>query len=141
MEPAAAQPADRAHANPRGKATTKTYVLLFIAWAALVAGGMWGAKMYTDHLRTQIASDIAKQTGEQLAAVKAQYEAELAQLKESIGADMTQMQTKIDSVGELLAFTKDSANEKTDNSNQLYTQLAEVKKQLDDLKKDLDALQ
>jgi len=141
VEPAAAQPANRAQAKPRGGATAKTYVLLLLVWAALVASGMWGAKLYTDHLRAQIAADIARQTEAQLAAVKAQYEAELAQLKESIGADMTQMQTKIDSVGELLAFTKDSANEKTDNSNQLYTQLAEVKKQLDELKKDLDALQ
>ncbi|UUZ93069.1 hypothetical protein LJK87_49025 [Paenibacillus sp. P25] len=54
---------------------------------------------------------------------------------------MAKMQAKIDSINELLAFTKDSASSKTDNSNQLYTQLADVKKKLDDLKKNLDALQ
>jgi hypothetical protein len=35
---------------------------------------------------------------------------------------------------------KDSASSKTDNSNQLYTQLADVKKRLDELKANLDML-
>jgi hypothetical protein len=54
---------------------------------------------------------------------------------------MTKLQIKIDSFNELLAFAKDNANSRTDNSNQLYTQLAEVKKKLDELKNSLDVLQ
>lgn len=110
-------------------------------WAILICLGVWGGKVYTDHIKMQISQDIAKQTSEQLAVVQQEYQKQVTELRESVTADMAKMQTKIDSVNELLAFTKDSANSKTDNSNQLYTQLAEVKKKLDDLKKNLDALQ
>jgi peptidoglycan hydrolase CwlO-like protein len=57
-----------------------------------------------------------------------------------MATDMTNLQAKVNSLNELLAFTKDSANSKTDNSNQLYTQLAEVKKKLDELQKNLEVL-
>jgi uncharacterized coiled-coil DUF342 family protein len=88
-----------------------------------------------------VTEQIALQTEQQLQAVKADYENQMKQLKESVTGDMSKLQTKVDSLNELLAFTKDSANSKTDNSNQLYTQLADVKKKLDDLKKSLEVLQ
>lgn len=119
----------------------KTYLYLFLTWAVLIGLGAWGAKAYTDHLKRQITDDIAAQTQQQLSAVQEDYKKQVAQLKDGVSADMAKMQAKIDSINELLAFTKDSASSKTDNSNQLYTQLADVKKKLDDLKKNLDALQ
>jgi hypothetical protein len=50
------------------------------------------------------------------------------------------MESKIQTLNELLTFAKDNADSKTDNSNKLYTQLAEVKKQLNELKRNLDVL-
>ncbi|MCZ8516452.1 hypothetical protein O9H85_29515 [Paenibacillus filicis] len=141
IEPAAEQPFTRTGKVKKEQEHPRTYLYLFLAWALLIGLGVWGAKAYTDHLRHQIASEIAKQTEDQLAAVQEDYKKQVTQLKDSVTADMSKMQAKIDSVNELLAFTKDSANSKTDNSNQLYTQLADVKKKLDDLKKNLDALQ
>ncbi|TDG00508.1 hypothetical protein [Paenibacillus piri] len=143
IEPAASQqPMARTGRPDRSvKGRGKTYLLLFVSWALLIAAGGYGAKLYTDHLRQQIAQDIAKQTELQLQAVQDDYQKQIAGLKDSVSGDLTKMQSKIDSINELLAFTKDSANSKTDNSNQLYTQLGEVKKKLDDLKKNLDALQ
>ena len=113
---------------------------MFFIWAVLIGLGLWGGKLYTDHIRMQITQDIAKQTGDQLAVIQQEYERQVSELRTSLTADMAQMQTKIDSVNELLAFTKDSANSKTDSSNQLYTQLTEVKKKLDELKQNLDVL-
>ncbi|CAG7632227.1 hypothetical protein ACFQI7_17730 [Paenibacillus allorhizosphaerae] len=139
IQPAAAPAAVRS-AKPK-KSNMRTYVLLFFVWAILIGLGAWGGKVYTDYVRMQITQEIAKQTGDQLAVIQQDYQKQVTELKSSVTADMAQMQTKIDSVNELLAFTKDSANSKTDNSNQLYTQLAEVKKKLDELKKNLDALQ
>jgi UDP-N-acetylglucosamine:LPS N-acetylglucosamine transferase len=125
----------------QAKSKTKTYMLLFMGWTLLIATGALGAKLYTDHLRQQIAAEISKQTELQLQTVQDDYQKQITVLKDSVTGDLSKMQGKIDSINELLAFTKDSANSKTDNSNQLYTQLGEVKKKLDELKKNLDVLQ
>ncbi|WP_281885414.1 hypothetical protein [Paenibacillus sp. YYML68] len=119
----------------------RTYVLLVLVWSLLVGGGIYGAKLYSDQLQQQLKADIAAQTELQLAAIQEDYQKQITELRASIQDDMKQLQSKIDSVNELLAFTKDSASSKTDNSNQLYTQLAEVTKKLEELKKQLDALQ
>jgi hypothetical protein len=127
-------------ASKATKVKRKTYLFLFMGWVMLIAIGVAAAMLYTEHLRKEIATDIAQQTQQQLAVVQDDYQKQVSQLKDSVATDMKALQTKVDSLNELLAFTKDSANSKTDNSNQLYTQLAEVKKKLDELQKNLDVL-
>ncbi|UKS24581.1 hypothetical protein LOZ80_23515 [Paenibacillus sp. HWE-109] len=127
-------------ASKAAKAGKKTYVYLFVGWVMLIAIGVAAAMMYTQHLKQQMATDIAQQTQQQLQVIQQDYQKQITGLKDSMTTDMKALQTKVDSLNELLAFTKDSANSKTDNSNQLYTQLAEVKKKLDDLQKNLDVL-
>lgn len=122
------------------KPKRKTYVVLLAGWLALIGVGVTGAKLYTDHVKEQIARDISFQTQQQLKTVQDDYQKQVAQLKDSVNADMTQLQTKVDTLNELLSFVKDSASNKTDNSNQLYTQLGDVKKKLDELKSNLDML-
>ncbi|WP_248930314.1 hypothetical protein [Paenibacillus hamazuiensis] len=134
------QPAAR-NTRSAAKVKPRTYIFLLMGWILLIAVGVLGAKMYADYLTKQVEAQIAAQTEAQLKQVQEDYQKQVTQLKESVSADMSKMQTKIDSLNELLAFTKDSANSKTDNSNQLYTQLNDVKKKLDDLKKSLDVLQ
>ncbi|AEI45217.1 ABC transporter C-terminal domain-containing protein [Paenibacillus mucilaginosus] len=140
MEPAGRPNAVRAGV-PGQRRKRRTYLVLLLFWLLLVGGGAFGAKLYTDHLRRQIAADIAAQTDARLIQVQQQYESQIAGLRESLGGDIAKLQEKIDSVNELLAFTKDSASSKTDNSNQLYTQLSELQKKLEALQKQLDALQ
>jgi hypothetical protein len=53
---------------------------------------------------------------------------------------MVVLEAKVEQLNQLLAFTKDNASSKVDNSNQLYSQLAEVKKKLEELQKNLDVL-
>lgn len=118
----------------------KTYFLFFSSWFLLIATGVLGTMLYTEHLKKQLSTQLASQTEQQLQAMQEQYQQQLDQLKSSVTTDMSALQSKVDSFNELLAFTKDSANSKTDNSNQLYTQLAEVKKKLDELKQNLDVL-
>lgn len=139
-------PMESATANsfPRtSKATRvkkKTYAFLFVGWVMLIAVGVAATMMYTEHLKQQISTDIAQQTQQQLQVIQQDYQKQVSQLKDSVTSDMKTLQAKVDSLNELLAFTKDSANSKTDNSNQLYTQLADVKKKLDELTKNLDVL-
>lgn len=122
------------------KGKRRTYIALFAGWCALIGIGATAAKLYTDHLKAQIASDIAAQTEKQLQAVQDDYKKQLADLRDSVNTNMTQLQTKVDTMNELLSFVKDSASSKTDNSNQLYTQLGDVNKKLDELKSNLDML-
>lgn len=117
-----------------------TYKLLFGAWVILIAGGAYGAHLYTEKLKQTMSADIARQTQEQLNTIQQDYQKQIGDLQSKITADMSDLQGKVDSLNQLLAFTKDSANDKTDNSNQLYTQLNDVKKKLEELQKNLDVL-
>jgi peptidoglycan hydrolase CwlO-like protein len=141
METIAAElPMPRVSAKSTAKAKRRTYITLLAGWLVMIGIGVTGAKLYTDHVKAQIASDIAAQTEKQLQSVQADYQKQVAQLRDSVNSDMTQLQTKVDTLNELLSFVKDSASSKTDNSNQLYTQLGDVKKKLDELKSNLDML-
>jgi len=139
LQPAAPD-AGFARSAKSAKARKKTYVLLLISWLILIAAGVSGAVLYTEHLKQQITADIAKQTSDQLAAIAADYQQQVGDLKTSVNAEVDALEKKVEALNELLAFTKDSANSKTDNSNQLYTQLEEVKKKLDELQHNLDVL-
>lgn len=133
-----------ARTNKSTKAVTsrrKSYILFFMSWFLLIATGILGAVWYTQHIKQQITAELSNQTQLQIQTLQTDYQKQLDTLKDSFTSDMSKLQAKVDSFNELLAFSKDSANSKTDNSNQLYTQLQEVKKKLDELKKNLDVLQ
>jgi len=117
-----------------------TYRNLFIVWVVLIIGGLTLAYFYTDYMKKQIANDVSAQTAAQLKVVQDDYKQQVEQLRTDVQGQIAAMESKVDTLSELLAFTKDSANEKTDNSNQLYTQLSDLKKQLDELKANLDVL-
>lgn len=106
----------------------------------LIGSGVAGAKLYSDHLKSTMTEDINRQTSTQLVMMQQQYNEQLKKVQADYKADIAALQSKVDTLNELLAFAKDNANAKTDNSNKLYTQLNEVKKQLDALKKNLDVL-
>ncbi|REK74866.1 hypothetical protein [Paenibacillus paeoniae] len=121
----------------RGKAP----LLIFIGiWILLIGGGLLGAKLYTDKLQRDITADIERQTSAQIADMQKTYDSRLTALESTYAGEIALLKEKIDALNELLTFTKDNADNKTDNSNKLYTQLNEVKKQLNELKKSLDVL-
>jgi septal ring factor EnvC (AmiA/AmiB activator) len=122
------------------KPQKNNYFLLISIWLILIGCGVVGAMQFTNHVKKQIASEISAQTHLQLDKIQEDYQKQITDMKDNVSADILKLQTKIDSLNELMAFTKDSASNKTDNSNQLYTQLADVKKKLDELQKNLDVL-
>ena len=111
-----------------------------IAWVILIAGGIIGAWFYTQHLQQQLAVQIQQQTDKQISSMQAEYNQKLDKLQSVYQSELNSLQSKVQSLNELLAFTRDNADSKTDNSNKLYSQLNEVQKQLDELKKNLDVL-
>jgi peptidoglycan hydrolase CwlO-like protein len=126
--------------NPNTPVRKKSFKLLIVAWILLVCCGLGGAYLYTNYLKTELIAELARQNHTQLQSIQADYQNQLTALKTNLDKDMSALQTKVDELNQLLAFTKDNASTKTDNSNQLYTQLAEVKKKLEELKKNLDVL-
>ncbi|GGN92172.1 hypothetical protein [Saccharibacillus kuerlensis] len=110
------------------------WFLLF--WILLIALFVYAAYEYSQRLQEQTLSALQTQTETQMAELRADYENQFSELNGQVAA----LQNKVDSFNELLTFTKDNANNKTDNSNKLYTQLNEVKAQLSQLQKKMDLL-
>lgn len=125
----------------RARTRTKPSVLPFIAlWIVLIGAGIAGAVWYTDHVKQQMSADLSAQTARQIEAVQADYTKQLQEIRTSYETQMAALESKVQSLNELLTFDKDNATDKTDNSNKLYTQISELKKQLDQLKQNLDVL-
>ncbi|TFE25833.1 hypothetical protein [Cohnella luojiensis] len=125
--------------SPRKK-RRGAFFIFAIAWLVLIASGVAGAKWYSERIQNNVTSDLERQTSAQIALMQQDYDARLTKLEAGYKEQMAQMEGKIQALNELLTFTKDNMDTKTDNSNKLYTQLAEVKKQLNELKKSLDVL-
>jgi peptidoglycan hydrolase CwlO-like protein len=126
--------------TPPRKRTRGALIFYAILWIILVAAGVAGAKQYSDHIQQQVSADLERQTASQIAMMQQDYGSRITKLEAGYTEQLAQMEGKIEALNELLTFTKDNADSKTDNSNKLYTQLAEVKKQLTELKKSLDVL-
>jgi uncharacterized coiled-coil protein SlyX len=125
--------------SPRKK-SRGAFFIFAIVWLVLIASGVAGAKWYSERIQNNVTSDLERQTSAQIALMQQDYDARLTKLEAGYKEQMVQMEGKIQALNELLTFTKDNMDTKTDNSNKLYTQLAEVKKQLSELKKSLDVL-
>ncbi|RUS47856.1 hypothetical protein ELR57_07275 [Cohnella sp. AR92] len=125
--------------TPR-RAPKKSIVPFLLLWIVLIGAGAAGAYLYTEHLKEQISSDLQAQTAKQIETMQQDYRQRLDSLQASYKEEMTDLSSKVESLNELLTFNQDNVNDKTDNSNKLYTQIAELKKQIDALKKNLDVL-
>jgi esterase/lipase len=135
--------ASRGNTSRNGQVPThpkKTYRFLIILWIMLVGLGLTGSYYYTNYLKDQLMADLAQQNKAQLQSIQMDYQQQLTDLKTTINQKVVELDSKVEQLNQLLAFTKDNASTKVDNSNQLYTQLAEVKKKLIELQKNLDVL-
>jgi uncharacterized protein HemX len=115
-------------------------VVFLSVWVLLIACGVAGTVWYTGKLKAKLTSEISAQTAQQITAMQNKYDAQLKKMQADYTSQLTKVQSKVDALNELLEFTKDNTNTKTDNSNKLFTQLSEVEKQLAELKRSLDVL-
>ncbi len=122
---------------PAKKPSYKGFLLL---WVLLIGIGACTAYLYSDYMKRSMEANIAAQTEAQLEAVKKHYELQLEQTKAEFAAELQKLGAKVDAFNELLTFANDNASSRTDNSNQLYTQLQDVKKKLDELQKAMEML-
>ncbi|MFD2114386.1 hypothetical protein ACFSTH_13495 [Paenibacillus yanchengensis] len=124
----------------RTKRNKRLLVVFLILWLILIGSGIWLAKWYIDTTKEQMTIAIEQQTKAEVTALADLYQANLVKLDEQYEKRMDELSSKVEALNELLTFTKDNADSKTDNSNKLYSELNEVKKQLNELKKNLDVL-
>lgn len=125
------------HPTRQTASKNKRSVRMFlILWIIIIAIGVWAAYSYSNYLKQQMVIEMKTYTNEQLTAVKQEYQLQI----EDIAAEIAAIQEQVKTFNELLTFTKDNAGNTSDNSNQLYTELREVKKQLDTLQKKMDLL-
>ncbi|MDP5275164.1 hypothetical protein [Chengkuizengella axinellae] len=111
-----------------------------LVWALLISGGLYGSKMYVEHLKEQILADLSTQMEEKLSDVQVDVAEQIDEVEINILSDIETLQEQITSFNQLLNFAKDSTNDQTDNSNQLYSQLVELQEQLSQLQKELDLI-
>ncbi|MBO2943557.1 hypothetical protein JJQ72_06130 [Paenibacillus sp. F411] len=116
------------------KSPKARYFWLF--WLFMIGAGVAAAYYYSNHLQQEMMLGLQQDTQREMAALKAQYDSRFAELS----AQMSEIDSKVQSFNELLTFTKDQATGETDNSNKLYTQLNDVRQQLSKLEKKLELL-
>lgn len=114
--------------------------LFLFFWVLLIGSGLLGTIWYTGKLKQNLTDQVNLQTAQQISAMQADYKKQLEELTTNFNGELTKIQGKVDAINELLEFSKDNMSSKTDNSNKLYSQIADVKKQLNELKKSLDVL-
>src|SRR5690606_24083399 len=102
--------------------------------------GITGAKLYSEHVQRQIASDVERQTAAHIAEMQKQYDNRLNELETGYKNELSQLESKVEALNGLLTLARDNADGKTDTRNKRYTQLNEVKKKLNELQKNLDVL-
>ncbi|WP_274652549.1 hypothetical protein [Paenibacillus humicola] len=120
---------------------SKPSVAVFLAvWVLLIACGVLGTIWYAGQLKERLTKEISAQTSQQITAMQKDYETQLKQMQTHFNGELDQVQSKVDALNELLEFTKDNTNSKTDNSNKLFTQLSDVQKKLEELQKNMDVL-
>lgn len=121
---------------PNRKKRKPSAKLVLLTWVLLIALGVTGAYLYSNHLKESMITQMNLEIQTRTEAMKADYTAQLSDLS----AQIEELNSKVEVFNELLTFTKDNSSDKTDNSNKLYSQLNEVKKQLAALQKKMDLL-
>ncbi|MEK5057739.1 hypothetical protein ACFSVM_04940 [Paenibacillus shunpengii] len=124
------------HTRQAARRSKRSVRLFLVLWIIIIALGAAAAYLYSNHLREQMVLEIQTYNDQQLMAVKQEYQTQL----DKISSELVSLQEQVQTFNELLTFTKDNAGNTTDNSNQLYSELREVKQQLDTLQKKMDLL-
>ncbi|GIO31463.1 hypothetical protein J2TS6_26040 [Paenibacillus albilobatus] len=125
-----------AYQNRTSRGKSPSVMLVLLVWILLIAAGITGAYLYSNHVKQDMIRQLQADTHKQMNELKQSYEAKFTELS----GEVKELESKVQSFNELLTFTKDNASNKTDNSNKLYTQLNEVKKQLNELQRKMDLL-
>lgn len=109
---------------------------VLITWIVLIILGATATVLYSNYMKKSMLEQLNLQMTQEINTMKKDNAAKI----ELLTAQVTELEGKVQTFNELLTFTKDNSNDKTDNSNKLYSQLNDVKKQLSKLQAQMDLL-
>lgn len=109
---------------------------VLITWIGLIILGATVTVLYSNYMKKSMLEQLNFQMTQEINTMKQDYATKI----ELLTAQVTELEGKVQTFNELLTFTKDNSNDKTDNSNKLYSQLNDVKKQLAKLQAQMDLL-
>ncbi|MBP1905278.1 cytochrome c556 [Paenibacillus turicensis] len=131
------EPTPTTLASPNNRRNRRPSVKnVLITWIVLIILGATATVLYSNYMKKSMLEQLNLQMTQEINTMKKDNAAKI----ELLTAQVTELEGKVQTFNELLTFTKDNSNDKTDNSNKLYSQLNDVKKQLSKLQAQMDLL-
>lgn len=131
------EPTPTTLASPNSRRNRRPSVKnVLITWIVLIILGATATVLYSNYMKKSMLEQLNLQMTHEINTMKKDNAAKI----ELLTAQVTELEGKVQTFNELLTFTKDNSNDKTDNSNKLYSQLNDVKKQLSKLQAQMDLL-
>lgn len=131
------EPTPTTLASPNNRRNRRPSVKnVLITWIVLIILGATATVLYSNYMKKSMLEQLNLQMTHEINTMKKDNAAKI----ELLTAQVTELEGKVQTFNELLTFTKDNSNDKTDNSNKLYSQLNDVKKQLSKLQAQMDLL-
>jgi cytochrome c556 len=131
------EPTPTTLASPNNRRNRRPSVKnVLITWIVLIILGATVTVLYSNYMKKSMLEQLNLQMNHEINTMKKDNAAKI----ELLTAQVTELEGKVQTFNELLTFTKDNSNDKTDNSNKLYSQLNDVKKQLSKLQAQMDLL-
>lgn len=112
----------------------------FMLWLLLIVGGFYGAYMYMNQAEARIIEQMRQETEQKLQTLESSYEQRISELDSSYEEKLASLSEQINELNQLLTFVKDNSSDKNADSNQLYSQINEIKAQLQKLQKSMELL-
>lgn len=135
------QPVSEKRQQRTKKQRTKLIILNFIMlWLLLIVGGLYGAYTYMNKMEERLTTQMRQETEQKLKELDSSYETRINELDSSYQEKVAALGEQIDELNQLLTFVKDNSSDKNDDSNQLYSQINEIKSQLQKLQKSMELL-
>lgn len=123
------------------KRNRRLLILNFIMlWILLILGGLYSAHTYMNKLEQRLTTEMRLETEQKLSELQISYEARFKELDGNYQQQITELGGQINELNELLTFVKDNSSDKNDDSNQLYSQIKEIKTQLQKLQKSMELI-
>lgn len=111
-----------------------------MVWLLLIIGGSYGAYAYMNQVEARITTQMQQETDQKLKELENRYETRISELDAGYQEKLTALGEQIDELNQLLTFVKDNSSDKSDDNNQLYSQINDIKAQLQKLQKSMELL-
>ncbi|MEK4249365.1 hypothetical protein NSQ99_07185 [Paenibacillus sp. FSL W7-1287] len=133
-------PAEKRKERAKKRRSKLLFVNFMMLWLLLIACGLYGAHTYMNHVEQSLADQLSQETEQRLIELETSFNTKLSELDSSYNEKIAALGEQIEELNQLLTFVKDNSSNNNDNSNQLYSQINDIKAQLQKLQKSMELL-